>query len=154
MGGQSQIIAGSEGDAAEGVKVKARGAGDAEWDVKFAPRDGDIGRPGGGAGGEFGKYMIHGGIGAAVGRHVPGLKPLEPFTPIVAGGFEDQDVEVFVEQIDEGEKGVAAGLALEKGGGEGVGGCRYDDQPEEQGFEQPAEDHRINDVVNLKFVEA
>jgi hypothetical protein len=72
---------------------------------------------------------------------------------VIAGGVQHQDFEVLFQQADEGQKRVAAGFALVEVVRQGVGGRDHYHQAGEQGLEQPAEDHRIDDVVDLELVE-
>ena len=72
----------------------------------------------------------------------------------VAAGIHHHHVEPLLDQRDERQEGVAARLALEQVVRRHIGGGDHHHAALEQRLEQPAEDHRIGDVVHLELVEA
>jgi len=83
----------------------------------------------------------------------PAWQGVQAVAAIVPGAIQDHDIEAFFDQGDEGQEGIAAGAAFEQIIGRGVAGGDDDDAAVEQGFEQPAEQDRIGDVIDLEFIE-
>ena len=93
-------------------------------------------------------------IGGAVGRHVPDRLAGELLQPEIGARGKPHDLHVLLDQRDERQEQRAVEPVLVELVRRHVGGRDHHDAELEQAREQPAEDHGVGNVGDVKFVKA
>ena len=123
-------------------------------DTQLAALDGDIARLARRIAGHFDPGLVECISRGLIRRHQPHLDACELFQPEVGAGVEPQHVHASGDLRDEWQEQRAVQTALVQILGRDVGGCDHDGAEFEQFREQPAENHRIGNVGDVKLVEA
>ena len=89
-----------------------------------------------------------------VRRYQPCAQAAHPLPPVIACPVHHQKFKPLLDQCDEREERIASRLALEQVIGRCIGGRHHNDAAIEQRVEQPAQNHRIGDIVDLELIEA
>ncbi len=104
--------------------------------------------------GQLGKGRFQRAVRRLVQRRVVERLADQPGQAVVAAAVELEHVELLLQQLDERQKPVAVKPMLVQFIGRAVRGRDHHHPRIEQGGEQPIEDHRVGDIVDLEFVEA
>jgi len=85
--------------------------------------------------GQMGEHPVERGVGPAIGGHDPGFQTMLAPAPVIPLRVQHQHVQIFFEQLDEGQKGVPPRLAFIKIVRQRVGGGDDHDLAGEQRLE-------------------
>ncbi|MNT65115.1 hypothetical protein D3C72_2030700 [compost metagenome] len=97
---------------------------------------------------------VHRLIRRTVERRDVDRKAFQLLHPVVGGAVQRHHVNIFLQQIDEGQEKAAIETILVEIVGHDIGGRHQCAPIGEEFAEQPGEDHRIGNIRDRKFVEA
>ncbi len=153
-GGDRQVVPRAQRGVAQAVEVEPGNPVRGEGHDQVAPHDRQGDGTDGGPAGQPHERLIEFAARHIVHRHLPGAQSAHTLPPVIAGTVHDQQFQPLLDQPDERQEGIAPRLALEQVVGGGVGRGHHHHAAVEQRLEQPPQNHRVGDVVDLEFVEA
>ncbi len=151
---EAQIVARAERGVAEGREIEARGPHRSGGNGDFAPERNDRLRGRLGAAGELLPEPIHGALGFRTVPKAEHRLARELQLPVVCRAVEAHDLDLRFEQRDERQEELPVEAVAIELVGRGVRGGNEGHAAGKQFFEQPAEEHRVGDVLDLELVEA